>query len=61
MTLVTKQEGESQESLLRRFHKKVQAGGILREVKRHRHFVPKREAARIKAKKNARRRRRNGR
>jgi ribosomal protein S21 len=61
VTLVTKQEGESQESLLRRFQKKVQAGGILREVKRHRHFVPKREAARIKAKKNARRRRRNGR
>jgi ribosomal protein S21 len=61
VTLVTKQEGESQESLLRRFHRKVQASGIIRETKRHRYFVPKREAARIKAKKNARRRRRNGR
>jgi ribosomal protein S21 len=61
VTLVTKKEGESQESLLKRFHKKVQASGIIRETKRHRYFVPKREAARIKAKKNARRRRRNGR
>ena len=61
MTLVKKQEGESQESLLRRFHKKVQASGIIRETKRHRYFVSKREATRIKAKKNARRRRRNAR
>jgi ribosomal protein S21 len=35
----------------------VQMGGILREAKAHRHFISKRDAARIKAK-NARRRRR---
>jgi ribosomal protein S21 len=39
-------EGESQESLLRRFQKMVQMSGILREVKANRHFVPKSEAAR---------------
>jgi ribosomal protein S21 len=53
-------EGESQESLLRRFQRMVQTEGILREAKAHRHFVSKREAARIKAKSNARRRRRQG-
>jgi len=53
-------KGESQESLLRRFQKVVQMSGVLREVKAHRHFVPKSEAARIKAKKNARRKRRQG-
>ncbi|HEY41358.1 MAG TPA: 30S ribosomal protein S21 [Dehalococcoidia bacterium] len=51
-------EGESQEALLRRFQRMVQMEGILREAKAHRHFVSKREAARIKAKSNARRRRR---
>jgi len=53
-------EGESQESLLRRFQKKVQMSGVLREVKANRHFVPKSEATRIKAKKSAQRRRRQG-
>jgi ribosomal protein S21 len=51
-------EGESQESLLRRFQRMVQMEGVLREAKAHRHFVSKRDAARIKAKSNARRRRR---
>ncbi|MHC4244742.1 MAG: 30S ribosomal protein S21 [Planctomycetota bacterium] len=53
-------EGESQESLLRRFQRMVQMSGILREAKANRHFVSKREAARIKAKKAAQRRRRQG-
>jgi len=53
-------EGESQEQLLRRFQRMVQMEGILREAKAHRHFVSKREAARIKAKSNAKRRRRQG-
>jgi len=53
-------EGESQESLLHRFQKMVQMSGIMREVKANRHFIPKSEAARIKAKKNAQRKRRNG-
>ena len=54
---VSIREGETQDSLLRRFQRVVQMSGILREVKAHRHFVSKREAARLKAKKNARRRR----
>lgn len=53
-------EGESQDSMLRRFQKVVQMSGILREAKAHRHFVSKRDAARIKAKSNARRRKRQG-
>ena len=51
-------EGESQDSLLRRFQKMVQTSGILREVKAHRHFISKGEMARLKAQKSARRRRR---
>ena len=54
------EEEKSRESLLRRFQKKVQMSGILREVKANRHFVSKSEAARIKAKKNAQRKRRQG-
>jgi len=57
---VSIRQGESQESLLRRFQKMVQMSGVLREVKVNRHFVPKSEAARIKAKKSAQRRRRQG-
>ncbi|MFC1872730.1 30S ribosomal protein S21 [Chloroflexota bacterium] len=53
-------EGESQDSLLRRFQRVVQTSGILREAKSHRHFISKRDAARIKAKSNARRKRRQG-
>jgi ribosomal protein S21 len=53
-------EGESQDSLLRRFQRMVQVEGILREAKGHRHFVSKRDAARIKAKNDARRRRHQG-
>jgi len=54
---VTVREGESQDSLLRRFQRAVQMGGILREAKSHRYFLSKRDAARLKAKKNAKRRR----
>ena len=53
-------EGESQDSILRRFQKVVQMSGILREAKSHRYFISKRDAARIKAKSNARRRKRQG-
>ena len=58
MSEVCLREGETQDSLLRRFQKMVQMSGILREAKAHRHFVSKRDAAQIKAKNNARRRRR---
>jgi ribosomal protein S21 len=54
---VSIREGETQESLLRRFQRMVQMDGILREAKAHRCFLSKREAARLKAKKSARRRR----
>jgi len=53
-------EGESQDSLLRRFQRMVQMSGILREAKTHRHFLSKGEAARLKAQKNARRKRSYG-
>ena len=51
-------EGETQDSLLKRFQRTVQMSGILREAKAHNHFVSKGDAARIKAKNSARRRRR---
>lgn len=54
---VSIREGESQESLLRRFQRMVQMSGILREAKERKRFVSKRDAARIKIKNNARRRR----
>ena len=54
---VSIRDGESQDSLLRRFQKMVQMEGILREAKTHRYFLSKRDAARLKAKKSARRRR----
>lgn len=53
-------EGESQEALLHRFQRMVQMSGVLREIKANRYYVPKGEAARIKAKKNAQRKRRQG-
>ena len=54
---VTIREGETQDSLLRRFQRMVQMSGVLREAKAHRHFLSKGEAARLKAQKSARRRR----
>ena len=54
---VSRRDGETEDSLLRRFQRMVQMDGVLREAKARRHFVSKREAARLKAKKNARRRR----
>jgi ribosomal protein S21 len=54
---VTIRDGESQESLLRRFQRVVQMSGIMREAKAHNHFVNKADAARLKVKNNARRKR----
>lgn len=53
-------EGETQDSLLRRFQRMIEMSGVLREAKSHRHFISKGDAARIKAKNSARRRRRQG-
>jgi ribosomal protein S21 len=46
--------------LLHRFQKMVHMSGVLREIKANRHYVPKSEAARIRVKKNAQRKRRQG-
>jgi len=53
---VNLREGETQESLLKRFTTMVQRSGVLREAKRKRFFVSKGEAAREKQRRAARRR-----
>ena len=50
-------DGETADSLLRRFQRNVQVSGIMREVKARRYYLSKGEAARLKARRNARRRR----
>jgi small subunit ribosomal protein S21 len=55
MTGVTLRPNESQESLLRRFRKKVTRAGILSTVRRKRWFVSKSELRRIQKKKAIRR------
>ncbi|NLE43326.1 MAG: 30S ribosomal protein S21 [Chloroflexi bacterium] len=54
MAQVILQPDESQESLLRRFRKKVMQARILGEVKKRRYYVPKSEQRRA-AKRKARR------
>jgi ribosomal protein S21 len=51
-------EGETKDSLLKRFQRTIQMSGVLREAKAHNYFVSKGDAARIKARNSARRRRR---
>lgn len=60
MSEVRLHKGESQDSLLRRFQKMVQISGVMREAKARLHFISKRDAAKIKAKNSARRRRNQG-
>ena len=43
MPKVELRPGESQDNLVRRFRRKVMRDGILREVKRKKHFVSKNE------------------
>jgi ribosomal protein S21 len=54
---VTLHEGESQDSLIRRFQKAIQMEGILREFKASQSFLCKRDAQIIKSKRAARRKR----
>jgi ribosomal protein S21 len=54
---VSLREGESQDSLLRRFQKTIQMEGILREAKASQTFLSKRDAYKLKSKRAARRRR----
>jgi len=60
LSLVRAHEGENFESLLKRFNKRVQQDGTLREIKRRAHFEPpsvtrkKKEAAkRRKSRRNS--------
>jgi small subunit ribosomal protein S21 len=58
MAHVSLNEGESIESLLRRFRNSVARSGLLREVKDRRFFRSKAEKARVAAQRAARRHRR---
>ena len=51
-------DGESQDSLLRRFQRSIQMSGVMRDFKARQHFLSKGDTARIKARKSASRRRR---
>ena len=48
-------EGESFDSLLRRFNKEVMDGGVMKDLRRRRWFVPKGEQKRIDERKGRRR------
>jgi ribosomal protein S21 len=56
MLIVTPREGETPEQLVIRFTKAVQREGILREVKRRRHFISHHEQERLIKQKAARKR-----
>ena len=55
MTAVNLRNNESQDSLLKRFRKKVVKSGILSTVRRKRWFVSKSEQRRMEQKKSMRR------
>lgn len=55
MTVVNLRPNESQDSLLKRFRKKVAKSGVLSTVRRKRWFVSKSELRRIQKKKAVRR------
>ena len=57
MATVTLKEGESQESLLKRFRKKVIRDRVLSDVKKKRFFVSKSDQRRIAQRKAIRRER----
>jgi len=48
-------EGESFDSLLRRFNKEVMEGGIMKDLRRRRWFIPKGEQRRMEERKGRRR------
>jgi small subunit ribosomal protein S21 len=55
MTTVVLRPNESQESLMRRFRKKVVRSGVLSTVRKKRWFISRSEERRQEAKKSARR------
>jgi ribosomal protein S21 len=54
---VSLHDGESQDSLVRRFQRAIQMEGILREAKASQTFLSKRDAANLKSRRAARRKR----
>ena len=50
-------EGETQESLLKRFQRAVMMSGVLKEARAHRYFMSRGEIERLKTKNSARKRR----
>lgn len=48
-------EGESFDSLLRRFNKEVMEGGVMKDLRRRRWFIPKGEQRRMDERKGRRR------
>jgi ribosomal protein S21 len=61
MSTVTLHEGESGESLVKRFQTSVMKSGVLREAKEHRFFRTRSEKARMAAQRASRRARRKAR
>ena len=57
MAIVTINQGESIESALRRFKRKVMTEEIIKDLKKHAHFVPPGQKAKLKSQ-NARKRNR---
>jgi len=55
LAFVTLRQSESQDSLLKRFRKKVVKSGVLSTVRRKRWFVSKSETRRVEKKKATRR------
>ena len=55
MTIVVLRSNESQESLLKRFRKKIVKSGVLSTVRRKRWFISKSEQRRMEDKKSIRR------
>ena len=55
MAVVNLRNGESQDSLLKRFRKKVVRSGVLSTIRRKRWFVSKSEQRRMEKKKSIRR------
>jgi len=59
LLIIERRDGETKERLVDRFRLMVQRAGILREVKRRRHFVSKSQVRRMERAKALRRARRN--
>jgi small subunit ribosomal protein S21 len=61
MALVNVNQGESIESALRRFKRKVMTEEIIKDLKKHQHFIPPGQKAKLKSANARKRNRRKGR